>query len=63
MKGSLSKRKRMERNEDQDKLDHPILEFRFSKIAKKYLKSDFTIEVLACIPLLIYESTHLFSIN
>ena len=43
------------------KPDDDVWEKRFSEIAKKYLKSTFFFEFMACVPILIYELMYGFS--
>ena len=40
---------------------HPTLDFRFTKIAAKFLKGNFLISLIACLPLLIFEGWYGFS--
>ena len=51
----LYKSKKIRLNEKSKKLEDPVYEFRFTKIAIKYLKTDLIINLIACVPLLIYE--------
>ena len=39
---------------------HPVHDFNFAIIAKSYLKTSFIINIIACLPLLVYESLDLF---
>ena len=42
---------------------HPTLEFRFSKIARFFLKNYFFWGILACVPVLVYEGLHKFDLD
>ena len=46
-----------------EKYTHPIYEFRFKKIAAKYIKRTFLIDVIACLPLIIYEALDAFNFS
>ena len=47
--------------EEKDPLDHPLYEKQFTFIASRYLRSWFIYDVMACLPILVFELKHKFS--
>ena len=56
--GIKSKKKTTRANAE--KIEHPTFTFKFSKIAIKYLSTSFFIDIIACLPILVYEAKDLF---
>ena len=54
------KSQKVKRGKNSRKKDHPVCDFRFSLVAKRYLKTSFLIDILACLPILVFESIDLF---
>ena len=44
-----------------DQLEDPMYEMRITKIASKYLKTYFFFEILACVPILVFEACYRFT--
>ena len=52
--------KKINNKKKQLKQEHPTFDFRFSRIAIKYFKSSFLFDIVACLPLLVFEAKDLF---